>query len=60
MYFVKSGTAEIRYFNQTGTRPAVSSNQNYYVSSQRPYTLISLAKHDSFGMETNDQAEIEK
>lgn len=60
VYFVKSGTAEVRYFNQAGSRPAVSSNQNYIISSQRPYNFISLAKHDSFGMEPPEQAEIEK
>jgi hypothetical protein len=60
VYFVKNGTAEIRYFNQTGAKPAALSSQNYYISSQRPYTLISIDKHDSFGMESPDQVEIEK
>ena len=59
VYFVKSGTAEIRYFNQAGSKPA-SSSQNYYISNQRPYTVISIGKHDSFGMEPPEQAEIEK
>jgi hypothetical protein len=51
VYFVKSGNAEIRYFNQ----PSSSTSQNYYVSNYRPYTLISISKHDSFGMESGDQ-----
>lgn len=50
VYFVKTGTAELHLFNHN--RPSVSGNQNYYVSSNRPFTLLAINPYDSFGMET--------
>lgn len=59
VYFVKSGSAEVRYFNLPGTKSALG--HNYYISAHRPYTLHPISKYDSFGMESPDQsAEIEK
>ena len=50
VYFMKTGTAELHLFN--ANRPSVSGNPNYYVSNNRPYTLLPINPFDSFGMET--------
>lgn len=50
VYFVKSGTAELHLFSNN--RPSISGNQHYYVSNNRPYTLLPINPYDSFGMET--------
>ncbi len=42
----------MHYFNIL-SKPSISSSQNYYVSNNRPYTLVILNQFDSFGMETD-------
>lgn len=55
VYFLKDGTAELRLLSSN--KPPLSSNPNYYVTSQRPYSVIPIVKYDSFGMEWGDQWE---
>jgi hypothetical protein len=54
---VKSGSAEMHYFNQSTNKPPINGNQNYYISNYRPYTLANINQFDSFGMEAPEMVD---